>query len=221
MDRTESTLTGAELLERCARDRSAGPWRELLRRFRPAILGGIRRALNRAGRAARSFERDDLLQEVLCHLLEQEGRRLRSCRGVNDRVIGAYLGRIAESVVTDHLRAWAADKRGHDRQVDPVDDVEGSWIERALDPRPTPEQRLLLDEIRRDFHRTCWTAAGPRARRRDMTILHLAVFESYTSREISELLGGELLPSSIDSRVHRMRQRLSRAGFDVQRRLGD
>ena len=149
------TSTGAELLARCASDRGHEAWDEMLVRFRPAILGGIRRALNRAGRAARAFEREDLLQEVFCHLLDQDGRRLRGCQGVNDRVVGAYLGRIAESVVTDQLRAWGAEKRGSQRQVSSSDEQELCLVERAADPAPSPEERILFDEMRRDFRRRC------------------------------------------------------------------
>jgi len=210
--------TGSELLERCASDRGEATWDEFLVRFRPAIRGGVHRALNRSNRAARTLDPDDLVQEVFCRLLEEGGARLKSCQGPNDRVVGAYLSRIAESVVRDHLRARNAEKRGSRLQYDENEANDHSLVDSAPDPGPTPEERALLNELRRRFHRRCLHAAGARTGSRDVEILHLALFESYTSREIATMLGGSLRPSSIDSRVHRMRRRLARSGFHLQRR---
>jgi len=210
--------TGSELLARCASDRDEDTWNEFLQRFKPAILGGVRRALNRSNRAAHTIDPEDLVQEVFCRLLDGGGLRLRRCQGPNDRVVAAYLGKIAESVVHDHLRSRQAEKRGSRLQVVAGEESTLSLVDRVPDPGPTPEENALFNELRRRFQHTCRHAAGARTGSRDVEILHLALFESYTSREIAARLGGSLRPSSIDSRVHRMRLRLKQSGFHLQHR---
>jgi DNA-directed RNA polymerase specialized sigma24 family protein len=49
-------------------------------------------------------------------------------------------------------------------------------------------------------------------------VLHLALYEGLSSREISERLGGALRPTSVDSLIFRLRRRLSRFGLPLPRR---
>jgi RNA polymerase sigma factor (sigma-70 family) len=163
-------------------------------------------------------DRQDLLQEVYFRLLEKQGQRLRRCRAQGQQAVGAYLSRIAESVVIDHLRAEAATKRGRGRVVSDAGDGELGPFERAPDRGPSPEERVLLREKRRLFARHCRDAVGPRHATRDLRVLYLAFFEGWTSGEISGRLGGGLTPSSVDSLLHRLKRRLARAGLQVPRR---
>jgi DNA-directed RNA polymerase specialized sigma24 family protein len=191
-----------ELLNRCALAGEAEDWEEFVERYRHRLTAGIRRALRRAGAMAAREEQEDLLQNVYCRLLEESGRTLRRCRGGGDRAVGAYLARIAESVTIDHLRAVGAAKRGRHRMVHFRSDP---WL-------------LLRRERWQVFLGRCRAAVGTRSPRRDLTVLHLALFEGLSSREISERLGGGLRPTSVDSLIFRLRQRLSRAGVALPRR---
>jgi len=207
-----------ELLNRCAMAGEAEDWEEFVDRYRHRLTTGIRRALRRAGTVVVREDYEDLLQNVYCRLLEQSGRRLRRCRGGGEQAVGAYLARIAESVTIDHLRALGAAKRGRHRLVNIRPDALGDPLTRAVDPRPTPEERLLRRERWQVFLGRCRAVVGTQSPRRDLTVLHLALYEGLSSREISERLGGGLRPTSVDSLIFRLRRRLSRVGLPLPRR---
>ncbi len=207
-----------ELVERCAVDRDDEQWGEFVDRYGHRLAAGVRRALRRCGTRVGREGRQDLLQEVYLRLLEKQGLRLRRCRAQGDKSIGAYLSKIAESVVIDHVRAAAAAKRGGGRLTQPASDGGSDPFESAIAAGPSPEERLLSRERRRLFVRHCREAVGSRNARRDLRVLYLAFFEGFTSREICRRLGGGLTPSSIDSLLHRVKRRLARTGLHVPRR---
>ncbi len=207
-----------DLLSRCALDSDSELWREFVDRYGHRLTSGIRRALRRCGARVEREDRQDLLQEVYFRLLEKQGQRLRRCRAQGEQAVGAYLARIAESVVIDHLRAEAAAKRGRGKLVREVGEAEPELLERAVDRGPSPEDRMLLRERRRLFARHCRDAVGSRYARRDLKVLYLAFFEGWTSREISGRLGAGLTASSVDSMLHRVKRRLARAGLQIPRR---
>lgn len=207
-----------DLLRRCAAHRDSRLWEEFLVRFSGRLRAGVRRGLRRAGLDGRSGDLDDIVQEVYCKLLDRGGRNLRRCRGGGEREVGAYLGRVAETVAIDHLRAARASKRGRARLVSSGPRPGQGIVERALDPGLSPEERLLGRERRRMFLATCLAAAGRHSRRRDCRIFLLAVFRGLTSREISERLGRGMSPSGVDSLVSRMRKRLRARGLTIPRR---
>jgi len=196
----------------------AEDWEEFVDRYRHRLTTGIRRALRRAGTVVVREDYEDLLQNVYCRLLEQSGRRLRRCRGGGEQAVGAYLARIAESVTIDHLRALGAAKRGRHRLVNIRPDAWGDPLTRAVDPLPTPEERMLRRERWQVFYGRCREVVGTNSPRRDLKVLHLALFEGLSSREISERLGGGLRPTSVDSLIFRLRRRLSRVGLPLPRR---
>jgi RNA polymerase sigma factor (sigma-70 family) len=196
----------------------AEDWEEFVERYRHRLAAGIRRALRRAGAVTVREDQEDLLQNVYCRLLEKRGRRLRRCRGGGERAVGAYLARIAESVTIDHLRAVGAAKRGRHRLVNVRSEPWSDPMTRAVDPHPTPEERLLRRERWQVYLGRCRELVGSRSPRRDLTVLHLALFEGLSSREISERLGGGLRPTSVDSVIFRLRRRLAGAGLPLPRR---
>ena len=207
-----------DLVDRCAVDRDAELWREFVERYGHRLTAGVRRALRRCGARVAREGRQDLLQEVYFRLLEKQGQRLRRCRARSERAVGAYLSKIAESVVIDHLRAEATAKRGGGCLVDGASQGEADPCERVVDRGLSPEERLLSRERRRLFLRHCRNAVSSRHSRRDLRVLYLAFFEGWTSREICRRLGGGLTPSSVDSLLHRVKRRLARAGLQVPRR---
>lgn len=208
-------------------------WSELLRLYLPHLTRGVRTALRHRGRRPGREEVRELLQEVYCHLLEEEGRRLRPCRRLNAAQAGHYLKLTAFRVALDRLRAAGAAKRGHRpagllvvpaapgaATRPPRTDLASRAAHRVADPRPGPERRLMLRECRRLLLRHCHLAALSRngRDRRNLRVLRLAVFEGWTSREISEALGGELRPGSVDALVHRLRRSLAREGIHLPSR---
>ncbi len=187
------------------------PFDDLVQRHGRTLRGRVRKALVRRGLPARDDHAQELVQEVYCRLLENRGQRWRACRGRTDQQVAAYLNKVAERVVLDHLRSSAASKRGADFLI-PAGDGPGQLPEVA-DPGASPEDRLLSQERRREFLALCRAAARGRAQRRNFRILRLALLEGHSSREIAALVDGKLTPSGIDTVVHRLRARLARAGI--------
>ena len=206
-----------KLIHRCAVTRDPRLWEEFLDRFGLRMRNGLKRALRRSGARLADGELEDLYQEVLCKLLDQDRRRLAGCRATEERSIGAYLGRVAESVVFDHLRSKGAVKRGRRVLVRPRRSV-SQIAERAVDPAASPEERLLARERRRAFLARCREVVGPRSPRRDLEVLYLAFLEGLSSREISRRVGRGLTPSSVDSLVHRIKRRMRARGVRIPRR---
>ena len=207
-----------ELLRRCASNREPEVWDEFIAKYGQRLASGVRRALRRSGLRQDPEDREDILQEVYCHLLEEEGRRLRDCRAREERAIGAYLAKVAESVTFDRLRARAAAKRGHGRVVTALSEWRLDRLLGLAAPGPTPEERILRRERKRIFLGRCRSVMSSRAPRRDLRIIGLALLGGWTSREIARELGGEVTPSTVDSVIHRLRRRLARCGLRIPRR---
>lgn len=206
-----------ELLRRCATERDGRVWTEFRERYEGRLRAGVRRGLRRTGMWNPPVEVEDLLQEVYCKLLDHGGRYLLRCRGEAEEAVSAYLGRIAETVAIDRVRAEVAAKRGRDRIVDlPVDRPDVDTADSSLGP----EQRLLERESSAVFLARCREVVGPRQARRDVRVLYLACIEGWCSRDIARALGEGLTASSIDSLVHRARKRLAAKGIAIPPRGG-
>ena len=206
-----------ELLARCASSFESDPWREFVRRFEDRLTGGIDRAVRRFGVRLSREEREDLVQDAYYRLLDKQARGLKRCRARRETEIGAYLGRIGERVVVDHLRASSALKRGRRHLVDHLLGFEGDLADGAVDRSPSPEEWVLNRERRRFFLERCRDAVGKRPAR-DLNVLYLAFFEGQSSREICRQLGSGLTPSCVDSMVHRLKHRLAKLGLQLPRR---
>lgn len=206
-----------ELLSACVRSRSNADWREFRRRFEPKLRSGIIAAFCRQGGRPGRETIEDLVQETYCKLLERRGRVLSRCESNDDPAVAAYLGRVAERVALDYLRAEVAEKRGGGRidSLEVITEREGEG--RVLGTPAEAEDRVLTAESRRRFLDNCRRVAG-RSRERNLRILWLAFFEGLTSREISHQLGSLISPNGIDTMLHRARKRLASLGFSVPRR---
>ena len=206
-----------ELLARCASSFESDPWWEFVRRFEDRLTRGIDRAVRRFGVRLSREEREDLVQDAYLRLIDKQALGLRRCRARKDTEVGAYLGRIGERVVVDHLRSSSTLKRGRglmvDRQVDFDRDLYGG----PIDPSPSPEEWVLNRERRRLFLQRCRRILGRRSAR-DLHVLYLAFFEGRSSREICRRLGGGLTPSCVDSMLHRLKRRLTDFGLHLPRR---
>jgi RNA polymerase sigma factor (sigma-70 family) len=196
----------------------AGGWDQFVARYDRPLAAAVRRALARVGEPARRELVEETVQEVYCRLLERHARRGGLWRA-SDRELVGYLGRVARSVVIDQLRNARAVKRGGERPRPVAVDAQDDPLDRVADPRATPEERLLGRERRRLFLDRCRRSAGSRALgRRDLRILELALLDGWSSREISRAIGGTLLPSSVDTLLHRLKRRLAAGGVHLPRR---
>jgi RNA polymerase sigma factor (sigma-70 family) len=206
------------LLARCAASRCSESWSQLLDLYGHKLSAGVGRALARSGAHHGPDPSEDLVQEVLCRLLADDARILTRCRGRNEREIGAYLFRVAESVAVDQLRMLVAAKRGG-----PID---GESAAARVDPaccevhcgRPGPERQLMLQQERRRFLALCRGLIGPSRGPRDLQIVYLALFEGCSSREIARRSRGRVTASAVDSLIHRLRRRLAARGLGLPQR---
>jgi RNA polymerase sigma factor (sigma-70 family) len=181
-------------------------WEEVVSAHDLWLRRRMRDTMRRVGLRPRPEEVGDNVQEVYCRLLEGGPRRLRLlCRSHRRGVLG-YLGKVAESVVLDEVRAGRAVKR---RRIH-------SGL-RIADPEGNPERVLLRSERRRLLLRHLVHLADLEGvSRRDLRLLWLAVVEGWRSRELALLF--ELTPRTVDTRLHGIRKRLAQAGLELRRR---
>ncbi len=214
-----SSVSAAALVERCGTHDCAESWGEFLRRYGKALAGAVRRALAARGYAWGRELDEDIRQEVFCRLLANDRRRLLNCRGSDDREVVGYLCRMAENVVVDHIRRSNAAKRGRRlRAALPAGDTVG-LVDRIADPEACVEHKALLRESRRlFFDRAARILRGPN-RRRDLWVTYLAIFEGWSSREISQRLG-VITANNVDSVVYRTRARLAAGGIERRGLVG-
>lgn len=201
---------------RLAAPEEAG-WEALLLRHRAGLERRIRRIFVRFRIRVRRELIEEVAQEVYCRLLAQGGRRLRQCRAESDEQVASYLARIAERLIIDQIRIYAAAKRGGGRLVALDNTLSAGLAAGKADPSGTPEDRLLARERLASLAALCCRLG--RAGSSDGRILRLALFDGWTSREIAHHLGGGLTASGIDSRIHRLRRRCAAvAGLTLPRR---
>jgi len=185
-------------------------WERLVARYGPALKARVGSVLRRAGVRPSGDQVEEIVQEVYCRLLAAGGRRLRRCRATSEGQVAAFLGRVAERVALDQLRAARAQKRGGAPAT-----ASGAWSpwgdpprdpqERAADPAANPEELMLGRERLLLFLERCGTLAGRRDYRRNARILALAA-AGMSSGEIARALGGPLTARSVDGLLPRLRR---------------
>ncbi len=87
-------------------------WETLISRYGTGLKARVRRALRRTGMRPRGELIEEIVQEVYCRLLAGGSWRLRQCRATSQYQVSAFLGKVAERVALDHVRAARAQKRG-------------------------------------------------------------------------------------------------------------
>lgn len=196
-----------ELMYACSRTDSGDAWEELVRRYGEVIRRAVYSATETAEIAQCHDLRQELVQEVYCRLLENRRRYLRGFRGTSEGEARVFFTCVARSVVYNHSRRMRAQKRrpaGDGRYVGPL--VPSPSLQESF----SPEVRLLQTELWQEFWRQALDTLRDRpCARRDLSIFHLYAVEGWTSREISNGLRGSLKPTSVQSVVHRVRNRLA------------
>ena len=185
----------------------AAGWEEIIIRHRARLRCRVRRTLQRAGVRPRADQVEELTQDVYCRLLARGARRLAACRGESESEIGAYLGKAAERVVFDQLRAARALKRGGRCVCEAAADD----AEQVIDPAGSPEERLLAAERRQQLLARCGALAGLRFTRRGARVLELALLCGWSGADIAGALG-EATPRGVEQLLRELRRRLRGAG---------
>jgi DNA-directed RNA polymerase specialized sigma24 family protein len=195
-------------------------WEEWVRRYGAILESQVRRSLHNAGFSLEPEQVEERVQEVYYRLLQGGAGRLRLLRRWSARQVAAYLARTAQRVVVDELRTKAAVKRGGLRIA--FGGCLSRVAERIVDPRVNPEEQYMIAEGRRLLLERCrWLAQSMirhKDRERCLRVLRLALLEGWSSREIADAENGKLAASSVDTLVHRARQKLARGGLRVPRR---
>jgi hypothetical protein len=184
-------------------------WEDLIRCYGPLVRGQVHRSLRTVGVRPEPEQVDERVQEVYYRLLTGGSRRLRLLRRWSEGQVVNYLSRVAQGVVFDELRSRAAVKRGGGfGSVGRLCEI----ADRAVDPRGTPEDEVLLREGRRVVLARCRSLLDPNLcqedRRRSLRILRRALLDGWSSEEIMRAEGGRLAASTIHALVHRVRRRL-------------
>lgn len=198
-------------------------WEELVKKIDGPLRMQVRRWLKSSGLPVEPELVEEWAQEVYCRLLKGGAGRLRLLLRWNERQVVTYLSRVAQRVVVDELRAQTAAKRGGGART--FSTCLKELADLAVDPRGTPEDQILLAEHRRLLLERCRPIAesmlGWGDRGRLLRVLRLILLEGWSSREVSRAEGDWLPPSTIDTLIHRLRQRLARGGFGLPSRRGD
>ena len=209
-------MSHVELVRSCATN-DAVAWEEFVSRYNRFICLAVLRAYcQRGGRRAYSVDVDlinDLVQDVYLKLFESTRGALQTFRGANDAAVFVYIGRVAISVVIDHLRRSGARKRGSDvASLDaPIADEEGretTLAERLVGSGPTPEQEATAALLRDQVSGILGRSLRGRNAERDLRIAEAFIFDECSLAEISERLGGKIRESGIKSSIRRTTMRL-------------
>ncbi|HEX5719684.1 MAG TPA: hypothetical protein VF179_26240 [Thermoanaerobaculia bacterium] len=163
----------------------------------------VRNGMRRLGLRPRPDEIGESVQEVYCRLLQGGPRRLRRLRGIGHSGVLTYLGRVADSVLVDEIRAARAAKR----RGGASSHLARMCVQRFDLPDADPEGALLESERRRMLVRHLLDLAEREGlTRRDVRILWLAVVEEWRSRDLARAF--ELTPRYVDTLLHRVRRQL-------------
>ena len=179
-------LSHVDLVRACASATDSVAWDEFVERYNRFICLAVLRAYcQRGGRRYHSVDVDlvnDLVQEVYLKLCESTRGALRGFRGENDAAVFVYIGRVAISVVVDHLRRSGARKRGSDAvsldaTVEDEDGREVSLADRLVAPGPTPEQEAAASLLRAQVTEILGRSLRGRNAERDMRIAEAFIFD--------------------------------------------
>lgn len=212
-----SQMSHVDLVRSCAASSEGVAWEEFVTRYNRFICLAVLRAYcQRGGRRAYSIDVDlinDLVQDVYLKLLESTRGALQSFRGANDAAVFVYIGRVAISVVVDHLRRSGARKRGSEVcSLDaPIADEDGRELtlgDRLMAPGPSPEQTATAAILREEVSQVLARSLRGRNAERDLQIAEAFIFDDCSLGDISERLGGNIRESGIKSSVRRTSMRL-------------
>ena len=208
----QGATTAADLLRECGEkltDRAL--WAQFQERFQGLIFLYLMRAMR-----LRRIQEDnadvvpDLAQEVYLRLVQHDGRILRGFRGTTEFSVMAFLARIASSVVFDHQRAAATDKRR--AQVVPIDAARAAELSgaSAVDSPEFDSSHLgsILSWI--DIERMVEGDPDRKNARRNALIFKLHYIDGFQAAEIARFPGFDLTKSGVETILARLRKRIQK-----------
>lgn len=156
----------------------------------------------------------DLSQNTYVKLLEFDCQALRNFQGQSETSFLAYLAKIAANVVSEYSRKQSATKRrGTELSIEALLDNETCEL--------FGTRALSFDFLSVDGEKSCFTQlAGKQASefienslnspnsKRDFLIFRLSVAEGLTPKQIIEAANLDLKPSSIESIVRRVKDKI-------------
>jgi RNA polymerase sigma factor (sigma-70 family) len=199
-------LTACELVAECARHLDdAAVWEEFYLRYRRKILTYLWRAFRMSGGRPHEFLQfgDDWVQEVFAKLVNNNGRAIRSFRGLTEVSVNAFLASIAVSTVADQRRSQRAGRRR--TQLVAFEDVQEADIPCG---RTDSTVSALLNLI--DIEKALKEDEESKNPERDFLIFRLHFVEGLTAREISSIPSFKLTTSGLEKVLNRMKNRLAR-----------
>lgn len=205
-----------DLMRSCLTTDSDAVWEEFLARYNRFICLAVLRAFcQRGGRRTGSVDVEivnDLVQEVYLKLFEASRFGTRAFRGATDAAVFVYIGRVAISVVVDHLRRNGARKRGSDTcSLDDViygeDGQELTLGDRIAASGPTPEEVAVGTVLREEVEAILARILRGRNASRDRQIADTFIFEGCSVGEIADRIG-DIRESGVKSSVRRTSLRL-------------
>ncbi len=192
-----SSLPDEALVRLCATTDDPLAWREFLRRFTPVIS----RQVVRSGYGCLVVENvEDLVQQVLVRLCSRDRRALRDFDFRYPGGIYGYFKKVATTVVRDHHKREAADKRPNKDGAQSLEDFDvPDSADRRGHAGHTHRQTLL-----RELEPFVLDCAGSRNRERNVTIFWLRHNQGMTMAEIATLHRLGLNEKGVGALVERM-----------------
>jgi RNA polymerase sigma factor (sigma-70 family) len=210
-------LSHVDLMRSCAIDGDEPAWEEFVSRYNRFICLAVLRAYcQRGGRRIQSVDVDvlkDLVQDVYLKVFETTRGALQGFRGANDAAVFVYLGRVALSVVVDHLRRNGARKRGADvssldAAVVDEDGRETTLADRIASPDPSPAEVATATILREEVSEILVRTARGRNAQRDLDIAEAFIFDGCSVTDIADRVGGGICESGVKSSIRRTSARL-------------
>ena len=210
-------LSHVDLMRTCAGLGDEPAWEEFVARYNRFICLAVLRAYcQRGGRRIQSVDVDvlkDLVQEVYLKVFETTRGALQGFRGANDAAVFVYLGRVALSVVVDHLRRHGARKRGADlcsldAAIVDEDGHETTLADRIASPGPSPAEVATATILREEVGEILARTVRGRNARRDLEIAEAFMFDNCSVTDIADGVGGGICESGVKSSIRRTSARL-------------
>jgi DNA-directed RNA polymerase specialized sigma24 family protein len=184
-------------------------WRQFQERFQGLIFMYLMRSLR-----LRSIQEDvagivpDLAQEVYLRLVQNEGRVLRLFKGTTEFSVRAFLAKIAASVVGDHQRSAASDRRS--AHIIPIEWAKAAEFsgKKPVDMPEFDSSRLssILSWI--DMERVVEREPDQKNARRNALIFQLHYISGFEAGEIASFPGFGLTRSGVQTILARLRKRI-------------
>ncbi len=198
-------LNSADLLRECgSKPDEDRLWQEFESRFKRLILLYLLRACRLRHQTPDKNIQDlllDLSQEVYSKLVQNDRRALASFRGETDFSVRAFLARVANSVVADHLRYSTSQKRS--AKIIPIDILREHKL-------PTVNE-AESHASRLDLERNVESATQDKNGQRNFLIFQLHFIEGFTSEEIAEFPGFKLRPPGVAQVLSKLKARIRHA----------